>query len=275
MSVKIITDSTAYLSKDYVEKEDITVVPLHYIFDGVEYKEGFKGEFEEYFNKFKNSKSFPTTSQPSVGEFKEAYLKSFEKYDEIIVIVLSSKLSGTYNSAVAAKELLGDKKITIVDTLSTVAALKFLIEDAVMLKKEGKNADEIASYLEDKKTKLKVLALPDTLEYLKRGGRISPLQANLGNLINIKPIIELKDGELTLLEKARGKKNALDRVIELVGDEINRATIFQILAYDEALVFKELLEEKHPDLNIKIDIEEIGPVIGSHLGPKTIGICWY
>ncbi|MBC7087218.1 MAG: DegV family protein [Tissierellales bacterium] len=275
MTVKIITDSTAYLSKEYVEKEDITVVPLHYMFDGVEYIEGFKGEFDDYFEKLQNSKSFPTTSQPSVGEFKEAYLKALENYDEIIVIVLSSKLSGTYNSAVAAKELLEDKKITIVDTLSTVAALKFLIEDAVMLKKEGKNADEIASYLEDKKTKLKVLALPDTLEYLKRGGRISPLQANLGNLINIKPIIELKDGELTLLEKARGKKNALDRVIELVGDEINRATICQILAYDEALVFKELLEEKHPDLNIKIDIEEIGPVIGSHLGPKTIGICWY
>ncbi|HOK63593.1 MAG TPA: DegV family protein [Soehngenia sp.] len=272
MSVKIITDSTAYLSKEYIEKEDITVVPLHYMFDGVEYIEGFRGEFAEYFDKLQKSKSFPTTSQPSVGEFKEAYLKAFEKYDEIIVIVLSSKLSGTYNSAMAAKELLEDRKITIVDSMATVAALKFLIEDAVELAKNGKNSEEIASYIEEKKLKLKVLALPDTLEYLKRGGRISPIQANIGNLINIKPIIQLKDGELTVLEKVRGKNNALNRVVELV-EVVHRATICQILCYDEALKFKELLQIKYPNLNI--DIDEIGPVIGSHLGPKAMGICWY
>lgn len=273
MTVKIITDSTAYLSKEYVEKEDITVVPLHYMFDGVEYIEGFKGEFDDYFEKLQNSKSFPTTSQPSVGEFKEAYLKALENYDEIIVIVLSSKLSGTYNSAVAAKELLEDKKITVVDTFATVAALKFLIEDAVELAKKGKNSEQIALYIEEKKTKLKVLALPDTLEYLKRGGRISPIQANIGNLINIKPIIQLKDGELTVLEKVRGKNNAINRVVELMDEEVQRATICQILCIEDALKFRELLQNEYP--NLSIDIDEIGPVIGSHLGPKTMGICWY
>jgi len=273
MTVKIITDSTSYLDKEYATKENITVVPLNYIFDGVDYKEGFKGEFDDFFHLLETTKLFPTTSQPSAGDFYEAFVDGLREHDEIIAIVLSSKISGTFTSAQMAKDMLEDKKVTIVDTLNAASTEKFLVEDAVEMAKKGMNAEEIAKVLNEKKKKLDVLITPDTLEYLSRGGRLSSVQSRIGNLLNVKPIIRLIDGELKLIEKVRGNKKALDRIVELVSPNPERIAVCHILNYKEAEKMRDMLMKKYP--NAKVTIDDLGPVVGSHMGPKTLGLCIY
>lgn len=272
--IKIITDSTAYITKEYAERENITIVPLNYVFGEETGKDPFPGEFDEFYNKLQNTKLFPSTSQPAVGEFLDAFNKAFsEGYDEIIAILLSSKLSGTFNSAMLAKDMLEYKKITIIDSLTTVSNMKFLVEDAVEMVKEGKTWDDIEIYLNTKKTNINIYLTTDTLEYLRRGGRLSTVQATLGNLLNIKPIIELKDGELKLLEKLRGKNKVISAIIDRIPSNVNKIGICHVLNKEDAEKIKDLLKEKFPDAIIIID--ELGPVIGSHLGPKGIGVCFY
>ena len=271
--IKIITDSTSYITKDFAAKENLTVVPLNYIFDGQTYKEGFKGEYDEFFKKLGSTKLFPTTSQPSAGEFYEAFVDGLKDHDEIIAIVLSSKVSGTYNSAILAKDMLEDKKITIIDTETSASNLRFLVEDALQMVKEGKTSEEIEAHINSKKASMFVFLTTDTLEYLSRGGRLSNIQSTLGNLLNIKPIIELKDGELKLIEKVRGNNKALSVIIDKIPQDVKKIGVCNILNIENAEKVKKNLEEKFP--NALITIDELGPVVGAHLGPKTLGLCFY
>ncbi|HSH36233.1 DegV family protein, partial [Schnuerera sp.] len=176
--IKIITDTTSYITKEFAEKANLSIVPLNYIFDGVTEKEGFPGEFDEFYEKLQNTKLFPTTSQPAASDFIKEYERAFEEgYDGIIAILLSSKLSGTYNSAVLAKNILEDERITIVDSIQSAANLKFLVEDALDMVASGRTKEEIVEYLENKKNDMNVYLTVDTLEYLRRGGRLSGVQS--------------------------------------------------------------------------------------------------
>ena len=272
--IKIVTDSTSYMDKEYALEEKVSVVPLNYVFGGESFVEGFKGEFDEFFKKMETTDLFPTTSQPAAGDFFQVYTKAFEEgYDEIIVIVLSSKLSGTYNSAILAKNMLEDKMISIIDSESAASNMRFLVEDAVNMAKEGKSGKEIVEFIEKKKKTMDILITPWTLEYLARGGRMSSLQSAIGNILNIKPIIKLIDGKLELLEKVRGRNNALTKVMSYIPDDVEKISICHILNLEEALKIKGSLEKKYPQAIITVD--DLGPVIGSHLGPKTIGFCFY
>ncbi|WMM23282.1 DegV family protein [Tissierella sp. MB52-C2] len=272
--IKIVVDSTGYITKEYAEREDVAIVPLNYVFGGETSKESFPGEFDDFYSKLSSTKLFPSTSQPSTGDFLDVFIKSFEEgYDEIIAILLSSKLSGTYNSATLAKNMLEGKKITIIDSINAASNLRFLVEDAVAMAKEGKSSGEIENHINSKKLGMHIYLTTETLEYLSRGGRLSSVQAAVGNLLNIKPIIELKDGELQLLEKLRGKNKAIASIIDKVPEDVEKIGICHIMDMDSAIKFKTILEEKFP--NALISIDELGPVIGSHLGPKGIGICFY
>ncbi|GFN36008.1 DegV family protein [Tepidimicrobium xylanilyticum] len=272
--IKIITDSTSYIEKDFAEEMNISIVPLNYIFDGVDEKEGFPGEFDEFYEKLQNTKLFPTTSQPAAADFLDEYKKAFDEgYEEIIAILLSSKLSGTYNSALVAKDILGDKRITVIDSLQAAGNLKFLVEDAIAMVKNGKTKDEIVKYLEEKRKNMSIYLTVDTLEYLRRGGRLSGIQSTIGDMLNIKPIIQLIDGELKLLEKVRGKNKALKALCDKIQGPVEKIRICHILNKEEALKLKKELESRFPNVPISIDI--LGPVIGCHLGPKGIGICFY
>lgn len=272
--IKVITDSTGYITREYAEKENIAIVPLNYVFGEETGKEPFPGEFDEFYNKLSTTKLFPSTSQPAAGEFLDAFNKAFEEgYDEIIAIVLSSKLSGTYNSAVLAKNMLENKMITIVDSQMAASNLRFLVEDAVKMAKEEKTSREIENHLNYKKMKMHVYLTTETLEYLSRGGRLSAVQATVGNLLNIKPIIELNNGELKLLEKLRGKNKALSAIIDKVPSNVEKIGVCHVLDVEDARKLKNKLEEMFP--NAAITIDELGPVVGAHLGPKGIGICFY
>lgn len=271
--IKIITDSTSYFTREYADEKDITVVPLKYIFGDESYVEGFKGEFDEFYNKLETSKLFPTTSQPSAGEFFNAYEEAFKNYDEIIVILLSSKISGTYSSAVTAKSMLEGKKISIIDSETSVSNLKTLVEDAYNMAQEGFSSEEIVEHIESKKKRMKVFLTTGTLEYLARGGRLSNVQSTLGNLLSIKPILELKNGEIGLIEKVRGSNKVLSNLLNRIPDDVKQINICQISNLELATSVYNTLKEKYPDA--KIEIDDIGPVIGAHLGPKTLGILFY
>lgn len=272
--IKIVTDSTAYITKEYAEKENITIVQLNYMFGDETGKEPFPGEFDDFFKKLSTTKLFPTTSQPSAGEFYNAFDEAFrEGYDDIIVILLSAKLSGTYNSAMVAKNMFSNKRITVIDSQNAAANMKFLVEDAVHMAKDGITSEEIVEHLETKKRNMKIYLTTDTLEYLSRGGRLSSVQATVGNILNIKPVIQLEDGELKLLEKIRGKQKAITSIISKVPSDVQKIGICHILDYEFAEKMNVALKEKFPHAIITID--ELGPVIGSHLGPKGIGICFY
>ena len=272
--IKIITDSTSYITKEYARENNIPIVPLSYYFSEEMEKEGFPGEFENFFYKLENSDLFPNTSQPSTGDFLEEYERAFkEGYEEIIVILLSSKLSGTYNSANLAKDILGDERISIVDSEQAASNLRFLVEDATNMSKDGKTMEDIVEHLENKKKQMYVYLTVDTLEYLKRGGRLSSFQSAIGSVLKIKPIIQLKDGVLDSLEKTRGKNKALNSMGEKIFKDVEKISICHVLDIKEAEKFKSDLEKRFPQAEITID--ELGPVIGCHLGPGGIGICFY
>lgn len=267
--IKIITDSTSYITKEYAEKNNISIIPLNYTFDGITEKEGFPGEFDEFFNKLSSTELFPTTSQPSTGDILSEFEKAFsEDYDEIIAVFISSKLSGTYSNALLAKNMLEDKKIAIVDSTQTASNLRFLVEDAVEMVKEGRDSQYIVSYIENKKNNMYVYFTVDTLEYLRRGGRLSKFQSTVGSALDIKPIIELK-----LLENTRRKARAINKIINKIPEDVKAISVCHVLCEEEAFKLKSQIETIHPSVKITIDV--IGPVIGCHLGIGGIGVCFY
>lgn len=269
--VQIVTDTTAYFTKEYAEQNNIKIVPLSVTFSGETNDEGFPGEFEEFYGKLKTSKDFPTTSQPSIEAFASVYKEILAQEKEIITIVISEKLSGTYNSASAAANMTAPDKITVIDSETTVSNLKLLVKIANEMAEQGKSREEIVSAIEQEKKRMSVILAASTLEYLKRGGRLSAAQATIGTLLNVKPIIGLVDGKLEAVAKVRGKNKALDYLVENVPDNAVEISVLHILSSKDAELVHRKLQERFPHIKISIDV--IGPVIGSHLGPGGIGVC--
>ncbi len=272
-SIHIITDSTAYLEKPYLENHAVTVVPLSVHFNGEIQNEGFPGNFDAFYEKLKTSSSFPSTSQPSAGEFLKAYQKPLDQGNEIIVITISSGISGTYHSAHTAVELSGaSHRISVIDSQTTAGNLKGLVQIAVDLAAEGKERKEIVSILEAQKNNSGVRLTVDTLDYLKKGGRLSNAGALIGNLLNIKPVLGLIDGIVRPVSKARGKKKALQQMIDAIPPTTFLIHIAHALAFEEAEQLKEVVAQNFPDATVVLS--ELGPVIGSHLGPGALGILY-
>ncbi|HKL11502.1 MAG TPA: DegV family protein [Clostridia bacterium] len=270
--IKIVTDSTAYIKKEYAERRGIEIVPLTIHFEGNVEKEGYPGEFEHFFTKLKNSQSFPTTSQPSAGSFAEVFRELVENGNEVIAITISGKLSGTFGSASMAAQMIAPDKISVIDSRTTAANLKVLVEKLLEMCEETGDRMAVVEAIEKEKKKTGISLTVETLDYLQRGGRLTPSQAFLGNLLKVKPIIALVDGALEPVDKVRGKKKAVSRMIECIPGNAEILSICHILSEDEAKEYMQVLRKAFPDA--RITIEELGPVIGAHLGPKAIGICY-
>lgn len=271
-SIQIVTDSTGYIPKDFILEHNIKVVPLSVHFDDEVENEGFPGEFQEFYDRLKIAKNFPFTSQPSTYAFTSVFEKAINEGKEIIVLTISSKLSGTFNNALIAAEMVSTDKISIIDSETTAANLRFLVEEAVELVDMGKNRDEIIKIIEAQKKNMGISVTVDTLDYLKKGGRLSVTQAFLGTMLNIFPVIALVDGSLIPVGKTRGKNKAIQKMVSRLPETVVEISICHISNTDEAHELKETLQAKFPGVPISID--EIGPVIGAHLGPKAIGICF-
>lgn len=270
--IKIITDSTSYITREFANENNLAVVQLNYTFEEDTKLEGYPGEFNDFYERLSKSNSFPTTSQPAVGDFLLEYERALMDHDEILVITLSSKLSGTFNSALNARRMVDDERVTVIDSLQTAGNLKFLVEEAVHMANNEMNIIDIVKAIENKKKNMGIFLTINNLEYLRKGGRLSSIQSFIGSVLNIKPIIELKDGELNLVEKTRGKKKALNTLLNRVPSQVKKLSISHILNDEEALELKGLFEARYK--NVSITIDEIGPIIGTHLGPGALGVCF-
>ncbi len=272
--IKVITDSTAYFTREEKETYGISIVPLTYIVNNKVMKEGFPEDYEDFFKELEKGDLTITTSQPAVGDFLSLYEEAFnEGYDEIVVVVLSSKLSGAFNSANLAKNSLGDKMITVIDSETAAGNLKFLVLDALDLVEKGKTANEIEAYINLKKKDLALFLTVGDLKYLNKSGRLSKAKSLVGNLLRIKPILTLEGGSLEVFDKTRGRKQAMGEIFKNLPKNAKKIIVCHILAAEEAEELRRKIKEKYN--NIEVSIGRIGPTIGGHLGPKSIGVCIY
>lgn len=280
MSVRIIIDSAADMEQDYAAAHDVTIIPLKTIFGEAEYADGVDLTGERFYEKLVESDVLPHTSQITPFEFTEAY-QAQPAGDDIVVITLSAKLSGTYQSAcVAAAEPAFSGHVFVVDSENATVGERILAERAIELRDAGHTAREIAEVLDVEKHDINLVAVLDTLEYLKRGGRISAATAAVGSLLSIKPVVGVVDGEVVMLGKARGSKqgnNLLRQKITETGVDFARPLRLAYSGFSDALLRKyvrdsrELFEE-HRD---KIDASIVGSVIGTHVGPGAIAVAYF
>ncbi len=270
--IHLIADSTFGIAKDYAENNNIKIVNLKLILDDVVTEEGFEDCWEEFYLRLKRSKGFPSTSQPSPEDFadkiKEIYAQ--DENAEIIILTISQALSGTINAAnIAVKEFKG-KKIVAIDSAQAASCGRIMVEEIVEHIKNGKTFDELVNnIIPTLKEKLMIQFVPETMEYLKRGGRIGKLSATLASILKIKPIFNFGNGKITITKKVLGLGKAISDMILELPKKLKKLYICYI--YDNINI--ETIKNKLNALNIKFnDIVKISPVFGSHVGIGAIGL---
>ncbi|MDO4487959.1 MAG: DegV family protein [Eubacteriales bacterium] len=280
MAIHIVTDSAADFHPSEAAALGISLVPLTVTFDGKEYKDAVELSHKEFFEKLIETDALPTTSQATPHQFETVYSELTANGDSVVVVTISSKLSGTYQSAcIAAQDYEG--KVFVVDSLSATVGERILIQTALDYVKSGMCAEEIAARLTEDREKVCVMALLDTLEYLKKGGRISSAVAFAGGILSIKPVIRVEEGAVVLAGKARGSKNGnnlLRKLIEEVGGiDFSRHLCIVYSGLNDDMLQK-YIEDSEDLWNGQIDnlpIATIGAVIGTHIGPGAVGIAFF
>lgn len=278
MSVRIIVDSTTDLPEQTARR--VTVVPLTIHFGEQQYVSGVDIDARKFYEMLVEGDVLPTTSQPTPYAFTQVFQEAVDAGDTVVCITVSSKLSGTYQSAcIAAADFPG--KVFVVDSLTVAIGGGILTEYALSLTDKGMDAEEIAWKLMQKREKVRLLALLDTLEYLKKGGRISSAVAFAGGLLNIKPVIAVADGEVKMLGKARGSKqgnNLLVQEIDKVGGvDFEKPLLLGYTGLSDALLQKYIVDSaalwqgKVEQLPVSI----VGSVVGTHAGPGAVAVAFF
>ncbi|AKL94689.1 DegV family protein [Clostridium aceticum] len=276
--IQIITDSMTDVPKDLVDKYNILVIPLTIHFEDGEYRDGVDLTGAEFYKKLTEVKELPKTSQISPNTFMEAFKEVLKQEKEIICINGSSKASGTHQAAVLAKKELENDKIDVFDTMSLCFGGGFYVYEAVKMVEEGKSRKEILDTLEEMKSKVDHIFTVDTLEYLKKGGRLNPMKATIATILNVKPILTVVEGLVEPLDKVRGSKKVISKMIELSkergGDFTNKTvSIAHANNPEKAEELKKMvLSELKPK---EIIMTEIGCTIGTHAGPGTLAIFYH
>lgn len=273
MAVKIITDSTSDIPESIVSDLDIEVVPLNIHIGQDNFKHGVDIGTDEFYTKLLTDSELPKTSQPSPGEFLEVYRKCLDDSDAIVSIHVTSKLSGTYNSAIQARsELTTNKKIEIIDSATVSMALGLIVIRAATIAKDGGSLEEVLKEIEDCCNNTEVLVVLDTLEYLEKGGRIGKASALIGSILSLKPILTVEDGIVGTFGKARTFTKAMNTLEEAIKGfaPVSDVSVFystdKSIADDMADRMSGIVE---PD---KLVISRIGPTVGTYAGPKAIAV---
>lgn len=275
MGIRIVVDSTSDLTDEIIEKYNIKMVPLTVNFENESFLDKVELSTKEFFDKLEAAEKLPTTTLVSPGTFVEVFSEILLEGDQVLGLFIASELSGTYDSARMAKDMIGSEDIHLIDTKSVCLGSFALVLEAIRLVEEKKPIEEIVNELEALKEKTVVVAALDTLKYLEKGGRLSKGQAVIGSLLNIKPIIAVKDGKISVIDKIRGKNKTIkwfDEWIEKNNFDLSDKTVllFHGRAYEQLKVLRNTIEEKYKIKNI-IE-QEIGAVIGTHAGPGVLGI---
>ncbi len=281
MAIRIITDSPSDISIKEAKQLNIDIVPLKINIGDKSYQEGIDITIEEFYEKLKTSEVLPTTSQPSPDDYVTLYEEAKKAGDDVIVITLASKLSGTYQSANLAKGIVDYPNIHIIDSEQATLGEMLLVKYAVKLRDQGKTTEEIVEIITEAKKKVVLVALIDTLEYLQKGGRLSKGAAIAGSLLNIKPVITVQDGEVAVISKARGVKAGIRNLLSSIDDfedfNLDAPVTYGFSGiYSEHIKQAEAIKEKIVE---KYSLEDvgtfsIGSVIGTHAGPGAYGFAF-
>lgn len=280
MAVKLIIDSASDITSQEAKELGIIHLPMKILFGDVEYEDTINLSHHDFYEKLIESDVIPTTCQIPPSEFSDAYRKVVDEGDTAVVIVLSSKLSGTYQSAMIAAQDFEDKVI-VVDSQTVCIGERILAYRAMDYIKQGLSAKEVAMKLEEDKLKIRVMALLDTLEYLKKGGRISKAVAMAGGLLSIKPVIAIENGEVAILGKARGSRQGNNLLREMMlkcgGLDTDKPYCTAYSGLSDSLLKKYIEDNKDilGDDPGDILITTIGCSIGTHAGPGAVAVAFF
>lgn len=277
MKIAIVTDSTAYLTKQQYEDHHIYRLPLSVIINGEALKEEEDITSEQYFDLIRDHETLPTSSQPTIGDIETLFTELAKEYDAIISVHLSSKISGTFQSVASVGRYVEGIKVYPYDSGYSCTAQAYFVLEAVRLANHGASVQEIFDTFHQMQESLKAYFVVDDLHNLVRGGRLSNGAASIGTLLKVKPILYFKDKKIVVFEKIRTQKKAMRRIEELLGKDLAKgypiiSTIIHANAENKAIAWKEALEAKFPE--VIFHLSYFGPVIGTHLGEGALGMTW-
>jgi DegV family protein with EDD domain len=277
--IAIVTDSTAYIPSDLVRKYNLTVTPQVLIWGEEMYQDGIDIQPDEFYARLKTTKVMPTTSQVSPATMQSTFEGLIAKGYDVLGIFLSAKLSGTIQSVVQAKEMMGSagEKVTYVDSRSTAMAMGFQVLAVARAVEDGASLQDAVALAEKAREHTGVYFAVDTLEFLHRGGRIGGAQRFLGTALNMKPVLAVIDGRVEAVERIRTKGKALERVLELVIEQTKGKTPVRLATLHAAAEAeaRALLDKASKELNATESIlSTVSPVVGTHAGPGTVGLAY-
>lgn len=281
MGIKIVTDSTSYIPKKLQEKYDITVVSLGIAMEGKGYKE-LEINNDDFYKKLSEMNSIPTSSQPTIEDLFNAFDKIMKDGNDALGIFISSDMSGTYSTCTQVirmmlEEKYPERRLEVIDSQSNCMQMGYAVLAGAEAAKEGKSMEEVMAAVEDIKGKSRFLFVPDTLEYLKKGGRIGGAAALFGGLLKIRPILTVDNGTTEVFDKVRTKQKAIGKMLDKAALDFKERGYGQLIVHhinceEEGRALAKRVKET---LNIDAEIQCIGPVIGCHVGPKAVGIAYY
>ncbi|MEO4054166.1 DegV family protein [Solibacillus sp. CAU 1738] len=277
MKTAIVTDSTAYLSPEERQLYNIHMIPLSVNLEDGTYEEEVEITASEFYEKVRGAKTFPKTTQPPIGKFVELFEELSKDYDEVVTIHLSSGISGTYQGAIQAGNMVENIKVTAFDSEVACYVQGMFAIEAAKMAQQGASAQEIYAKLEDLKTTVDAYFVVDDLGHLQRGGRLSAAAALIGGLLQVKPVLHIVDKVIVPFEKIRTRKKALRRVEEMLASAVEKhpdlqATVIHSCCEEEALEWMQHLQATYPSVDFKLTY--FGPVIGTHLGEGALALGW-
>ncbi|PLT35714.1 DegV family protein [Bacillus sp. V5-8f] len=278
MKTAVVTDSTAYIPKDIRDKYHIHMISLNVIIGQEAYREEVDLSADDFYEEMKKADKLPTTSQPPIGQFVELFEELSKEYDAVISVHLSSGISGTYQGAVSAGEMVEGIDVHAYDTEISCMVQGFYVIEAARMALDGSSPTEILARLDEMKKSVRAYFMVDDLTNLQRGGRLSGAQALIGSLLQVKPLLHFENKVIVPFEKIRTRKKAMKRIVELLTEATAdgsqyQAVIIHAKREEEAKLWKAEIEPELP--NVKFDIGYFGPVIGTHLGEGGMGLGWY
>jgi DegV family protein with EDD domain len=270
--VKIVTDSTADIPEELAAELEITIVPCNVHFGRETCRDGIELSKGEFYTRLETSPTLPTTSAPATGLFEATYRELANETDQILSIHLAGALSAIYNSACLGAETIPNLEVVLIDSGQASMGLGWLVIAAARAAQEGQSLAQIVALVEDMKPRVRLFAALDTLEYLRKGGRVGKTVAVLGTLLNIKPLIEVRDSAVLPLERVRTRRKSIERLIELVAElgPLEELAVLHSNAPQEAQRLAEEVSFLH-SLE-RILIAEVGVIIGTHAGPNGLGV---
>ena len=281
MSVKIIADSTCYLPQEYIDKYKVAIVSLNVLLNGTSYRETDLSN-DWFYNEMSKSATIPTSSQPSIEDLYNAVETEIKAGNDVVGIFLSSDMSGTFSTSNLVKNMIlenyPDANIEMLDSRSNCMQAGFAVLEAAKAAYENKPLDKVISIAKSVIENSRFIFVPDTLEYLKKGGRIGGAAALFGSLLQIRPILTVEDGKTTVFTKVRTKKKAIDKIINTILEQNSKSPIKGLIVHHINCESEgqELADRLKSSLGLdNVKIQSIGPIIGLHVGPGSIGIAYH